>query len=167
MDELTVTKSRFKHDGLYSLKSYYNLLYDLLRTMGFDVEEKSYVNKLGPDGKSSELEISWVCTANVDDYARIRLHVKTLIVGMGKQQTQIDGKPVTQDVGSLELELKSFVDVDYKNKWASNYFLSWVRDIYDKYFYKSKLGTIMEKSGTAMKKVDNEMKAFFNMQRFM
>lgn len=167
MEELAVSSNRFKHDGLYSLSSYYNLLYDTWRSLGYDVEEIKYFNKLNPEGKTSELEIVWECTRKIDGYTRIYIRCKTLIVGMNKQQVQIDGKPVTRDSGVVELELKSTVQTDYDNKWVSNVLLESFRKYYDMFFYKPTLDVIKGKASSDHYSVENEMKAFFNMQRFM
>lgn len=167
MEALSVSKSRFKYSGLYSLSSYYNVLYDTLRVLGYDVEEVKYRHKLGPDGSTIELELFWEARRSLDNYARIFLKVKTLIVGMSKQQTQADGKPVTKDKGTTELELKAQVEVDYKNLWESNPIMSPLRRFYEKYFYHQKLDLIQVKAASEMSKLETEMKAFFNMQTFM
>lgn len=167
METLSVTKSRFKHSGLYSLSDFYNVLYDTLRVMGYDVEETRYRNKLGPDGQTVELELFWDAKRKIDDYSRIFIFAKTLIVTMSKQQTQIDGKPVTKDKGTLELELKARVEVDYQNKWEANPIMSYLRKFYEKYFYHAKLDLIQAKAAAEMMKLDSEMKAFFNMQSMM
>ena len=167
MDTYKITASRFKHSGLYDLTSYYNVLFDTLRVMGFDVEEWKYRNKLGPDGTTVELELFWTARMALDSYSRMLINIKTLIVGMSKQQTQIDGKPVTRDKGTLELELKAFVEVDYKNAWEANPILHQLRNLYDRFLYKDALNTIKGKTEGAMNKLNSEMKAFFNMQKFM
>lgn len=167
METLRIASGRFKHDGTYSLSSYYNLLYDTLRIMGYNVEETKYRNKIGPDGTTAELEITWAARRNVDNYARILFHVKTLIVGMSKVQTQIDGKPVTRDKGVLELETRTSVELDYENKWISSPIFNQLRRIYNNFFYKNVLGIIKGKAGGELDKLNAEMKAFFNMQKFM
>lgn len=167
METLTIGKNRFKHDGQYALSSFYNVLFDTFITMGYSVEETKYRNKLGPDGSPVEHEISFECRRVVDKYARIFIRAKTLIVGMSKVQAQIDGKPVNRDKGTLELEMKSFVELDYENKWITNPVLNQVRRIYNNIFYKETLTLIKAKAGGEMDKVNNEMKAFFNMQKFM
>jgi len=164
METLKITGSRFKYDGLYSLSSYYNLLYDVFRTMGYDVEEWKYRNKLGPDGTTVELELFWIARRKVDNYARILINCKTLIVTMSKQQTQIDGKPVMRDKGTLELELKVAVEIDYDNKWMINPIFNQLRRIYNNVLNKPALNVIKGKAAGEMGKVDSEMKAFFNMQ---
>ena len=166
MEAIGITKSRFKHDGLYALSSYYNVLYDVFRGLGYDVEETRYISKLNPDGSTKELEISWECRKKIDNYARIFIFCKTLIVGMGKQQTQIDGKPVSRNSGVLELELNVKIELDYDNKWVSSPFLSGLRYFYDKWFYSDTFNNIKERAATEMYTVENEMKAFFNMQTF-
>jgi len=167
METISVTKSRFKHSGLYNLSSYYNVLYDTLRVLGYDVEEVKYRNKIGPDGQTVEIELFWDAKRKIDDYSKMFIYAKTLIVGMSKQQTQIDGKPVTKDKGIAELELKARVEVDYQNKWEANPIMQQLRWWFEKYFYHDKLNFIQSKVAADMNKLENEIKAFFNMQTFL
>lgn len=167
MEEIKVTKSRFKYAGLYSLTSYYNLLYDVFRTTGYEVEEWRYRRKLRPDGSTEELEIFWDCFKKKDEYSKIKIFTKTLIVGMSEQQTQIEGKPVKRDKGTVELEMKASIMIDTGNQWDANPFLRHFRRFYDTYFYKPILDNIKRILIDDHYKVENEMKAFFNMQTFV
>jgi hypothetical protein len=167
MEEVKITKSRFKYSGQYSLSSYYNLLYDVFRSNGYDVEEWRYRHKLNPDGSSNELELFWDCIKKIDEYSHIKIFAKTLIVGMGKQQTQIDGKPVTRDTGVVELEMKVSVVIDRLNKWEIDPLLRNFRSFYDVYFYRPIFNNTKRVSIEEHYKVENEMKAFFNMQTFL
>lgn len=167
MEEVTILKTRFKYSGQYSLSSYYNLMYDIFRSMGYGVEETNYIRKLNPDGSQKEIELVWDCLGTIDGYSKIKINAKTLIVGIGTQQTQIDGKPVTRDVGTLELEMKSSILIDYENRWESNPIMRHLKGFYDKYFYKPVFDNLIAKTAGNHYKVENEMKAFFNMQTFL
>jgi hypothetical protein len=167
MEEVKITKSRFKYSGLYALNRYYDLLYDTFRTNGYNVEEWRYRHKLGPDGNTVELELFWDCNKEIDEYSKIKIFAKTLIVGMNKQQTQIDGKPVTKDSGVVELEMKVSIFLDKNNKWEVNPLLRHFRPFYDIYFYKNIFNNTKRVAIDEHFKVENEIKAFFNMQTFL
>ena len=165
MEEIGVSKSRIKFAGKFDLGDYYRLLYDIFRSMGYEVEESKYKHKTKPGG--DELEIEWNCYKKVDDYTRFKIFAKTLIVGLKEVSVQIDGVPSKRHNGDTELEMKCVVQTDFTNRWETHPMLKFFRGVYEAYIYKSTLETWMIKLQTEMETVENEMKAFFNMQRFM
>ena len=165
MEEITVTKARTKFKGLFDFGDYYRLLYDIFRSMGYNVVEQKYKHKNIPTG--DEIEIEWNCYKKVDDYSLFRIFAKTLIVGMEKVQVTVDGVQTKKEQADCELELKCFVQTDYENRWETNPMMKFLKGVYDTYFYRATLETWKERVATDMHTVENEIKAFFNMQRFM
>ena len=165
MEEIAIAKARTKFSGIFSIKDYYRLLYDIFRSLGYDVEEQKYKHAVKPEG--DEIELEWQCWKKVDDYARLRIFAKTLVVGLQKVQVQVEGAQTTKEKGSCELELKCFVQTDFENRWEVNPMLKFMKGVYDTYIYRPTFATWRDKVAGEMHTVENEMKAFFNMQRFM
>lgn len=147
------------------MDDYYKLLFDLLRGLGYDVEEHKYSHKTSPTGDA--LAIEWVALKKVDDYSAFKIWAKTGVTNLEKVQVQIGGRPFTKNKGSCSLELKCMVLTDYENRWEINPLLKFLKGLYDVYFYKSTFDTWKGKVILDMHTVENEMKSFFNMQRFM
>jgi len=165
MEEVAITNSRAKFSGIFDFGDYYRLLYDVFRSMGYDVEEQKYTNKSKPDG--DEVEIEWNCYKKVDDYSLFRIYAKTLIIGLQKVKVVVEGVQTTKNQGDCELELKCFIQTDYENRWETNPLMKFMKGMYDVYFYRSTFDSWKEKVASEMHTVENEMKAFFQMQRFM
>ena len=165
MEEIAITKGRAKYSGIFDFSAYYRLLYDLFRSMGYDVEEQKYTNKTKPEG--DEVEIEWNCYKKVDDYSLFRIFAKTLVLGLQKKQVVVEGVQTTKNYGTIELEIKCFIQTDYENRWETNPMMKFLKGVYDTYFYRSTLETWKQKVITDMHTVENEVKAFFNMQRFI
>ena len=165
MEEITVSATRIKHAGKFDLGDYYRLLYDIFRSMGYDVEEVKYKHKSKPEG--DELEIEWSCFKKVDDYTRFKINAKSLIVGLQKVKVQVEGVPASRHLGDVELEMKSVLQTDFTNRWETHPFLKFMKGFYESYLYKDNLETWQAKVNTEMNTVANEVKAFFNMQKFM
>jgi hypothetical protein len=164
MESIAVTKSRFKYAGLFMLGAYYDMLYDTFRSKGYHVDEFRYRQVMKPDGTPGELELFWNCYKHIDDYCVIKIFAKTLIVGLDKKQTQIDGKAMDLDKGVVELEMKCEVVLDKLNQWDANPMMIHLRPFYDTYFYKNALKNITAKATDEHNWVENQMKGFFNMQ---
>lgn len=165
MEEITVTVGRVKFSGIFSFDDYYKLIYDLFRSLGYDIEEAKYSHKTTPVGDSATVE--WACYKKVDDYSMFKISAKTEIEGLEKVQVQIKDQPAVKNKGSCYLELKAVIMTDYENRWEVNPLLKFVKGFYDVYFYKSTFDSWKQKVAIDLHTVENEVKAFFNMQRFM
>lgn len=167
MDEYKVTESRrMKFDGVFSMSNYYRVLYDVFRSMNYDVYEIKYAHKMTPDG-SEELEIVWSCIKDIDNYSRIRIHAKTLVVGMKRVQVPIEGVNVGREQAACELEIAGYVETDYLNKWEADPFLKHLKWFYDTYLYREMFRYVSNIAATQVYAVENEVKAFFNMQKML
>jgi hypothetical protein len=164
-EEIAVTKARVKFTGIFDMGDFYRLLYDLFRSMNYDVEEQKYKNKVRPDG--DEVELEWNCFKKVDDYVQFKVFCRVAIFGLQKVQVQVEGMQTSRNRGECEVELKCFVQTDYENRWETNPMLKFLKGFYDVYIYKSTLTLWKDRIATEMHTVENEVKAFFNMQRFM
>ena len=83
------------------------------------------------------------------------------------QQVQVGGKPKKMDKATVELEMKAAILMDYNNTWEYSPILRYLRPFYNKYFYKPVFDRIKVIVVEDMYKIENEMKAFFNMQTFV
>jgi hypothetical protein len=164
-EEMGVSKTRAEYTGIFSVDDYYKLLYDLLRGLGYDVEENKYSHKTSPTGDSMAIE--WTAIKKVDDYSAFKIWAKTEVKNLEKVQVQIGGRPFAKNKGSCSMELKCFIVTDYENRWEVNPMLKFLKGFYDVYFYKSTFDTWKTKVVLDMHTVENEIKSFFNMQRFM
>ena len=165
MEEITIGKAKARFVGLFDFGDYYRILYDVIRSLGYDVEEQKYKQK--SKGDIDEVEIEWQCYKKVDDYSMFRIFAKTLIIGLKKVTVNVDGAQSTKNEGDCELELRCFIQTDYENKWETNPMMKFLKGVYDLYIYRATFNSWKGKVSTEMKTIENEMKAFFQMQRFM
>ena len=164
-EEMMVSKAKASFTGIFSMDDYYRLLFDLFRGLGYDVEENKYSHKTSPTG--DELAIEWNAVKKVDDYSQFKIWAKTEVRDLEKVQVQVGGRPYTKNKGFCSIEMKAHIVTDYENRWEINPMLKFLKGIYDVYFYKSTLDTWKTKVILDMHTVENEVKSFFNMQRFM
>jgi hypothetical protein len=118
MEAITVTVGRVKFVGIFSFDDYYKLIYDLFRSLGYDIEETKYSHKTTPIGDSATVE--WACYKKVDDYSMFKIGAKTEIEGLEKVQVQLKDQPMTKNKGSCYLELKAEIMTDFENRWEVN-----------------------------------------------
>ena len=58
-------QQKLRHVGIFDFKEVYRICYEWFINEGYDVAEKSYVEKVGQKGK--EIEIVWVAVRKVSD----------------------------------------------------------------------------------------------------
>jgi hypothetical protein len=164
-EEMMVSKAKASYTGIFSIDDYYKLLFDLFRGLGYDVEENKYSHKTSPTG--DEMAIEWNAVKKVDDYSQFKIWAKTEVKDLEKVQVQIGGMQSVKNKGMCSLEMKAHIITDYENRWEINPVLKFMKGIYDVYFYKSTFDTWKTKVVLDMHTIENEIKSFFNMQRFM
>ena len=165
-EAVKITQSRIKFVGIFDLGDFYRLLYDIIKSLGYtNIIETKYTHKTNPAGDKIELE--WNCFKKVDDYSQFHLFARALITDLQKVQVKVDDVTTTKHKGDAELELVCNIVTDYENRWETNPISKFLKGIYDIYFYKSTFDTWVTKITSEMHTVENEMKAFFRMERFM
>lgn len=162
---VTITQSRIKFVGVFDMGDYYRLLYDIFKSMNYSVVEQKYTHKTSPAGDKIELE--WNCFKKVDDYAQFLIFARTTVNDLQKVQVKVDDTVATKHKGDVELELICKIITDYENRWETNPILKFLKGIYDVYFYKSTFDTWVTKITSEMHTVENEIKSFFRMEKFM
>jgi len=165
MEDITVIKTGVKFTGIFSFDDYYKLLYDLFSSIGYAVVEDKYSHSTKPTGDSMDIE--WNCFKKVDDYSMLKIWARTSINGLEKVQVKIKDTMTVKNKGTIALDMKASIMTDYENRWEINPILKFLKGFYDVYFYKSTFESWKERATLDVHTVENEVKAFFNMQRFM
>jgi hypothetical protein len=157
--------SRVRFKGIFSLDRWYRLMYDLFVTLGYDIDEKKYKEK-HKEGFSN-MEIIWEAIKRVDDYTMFFIRVDVLVYDFKKIKAQRKGVEIDADSGDLEVVFRAVLRTDYENRWETHPVLKFFKGIYDKYLYRSTFEFYKNKIYEEMYTIQNEIKAFFNLSRFM
>lgn len=156
-EEESLDLTDVKFTGYFTLKEFYDLLFDLFVSMGYDVNEKKYAYK-----ESGELEIEWSCEKKVDDYTMFKIEVKVALTNYQPNQ-EVKGERL--DKGEVRTKLRAILRTDYEAKWETHALLKFLKGIFEKYLYKPTYDSYKEKIKSEMYSIANEIKAFFGMQK--
>jgi len=158
--------SKVKYAGVFDLKGFYKLLYDILAvTLKYTVEEEKYKEKVDSGGKL--LEIRWRAEKKVDDYTLFIIEVNIFITGLTPVTVERDGVETKANKGDIEVTFKCKLQTDYEGRWESSPILKFLKGVYDTYLYRSTFENWKKKIYEEMYTAQNEIKAFFNLSRFM
>ncbi len=130
-------RQKVKHTGVFDFKELYRILTDWMLEKGYDLNEKSYKEVIGPGG-AREIEIEWDAVRKVSDYFRNQLKAKWHLMGLTKVDVEIDGVKQKMDKGYFEVEISAILQKDYEDRWANRPLIKFFRTFYDKYLIKER-----------------------------
>jgi hypothetical protein len=158
-----IYESKVKFDGLFDFKSLYNFINKWLSTYGYGViEEKSYSEKIRPEGK--EIEIVWNARKTVSDYFRFLLKITWRVFGMVSVEAQKGDVKLKLNKGGVEINIGGFLEKDYESRWESSPTNKFLRGVYDRYIIKSRIDSY---AGKIMEEVDElvaQAKSYLEME---
>ncbi len=158
--------SKVKYAGIFKMKEVYRVAFDILTTeMGYDVEEQKYREKVTPEGK--EIEIIWIAEKKINDYYKFKIKVNFFVVGLKEVEVEKAGVKVKMDTGDIEITIKSYIISDWEGRWENSPVLKFLKGVYDKYLMRSFYQELKARIYDDAYKLENELKAFFNLSRFM
>lgn len=159
-EKITQEKTKFK--GYFDTGRFYDLLFDLLVSLDYDVDEESYRQKDAPSG---ELELHWKGEKRVDKYTMFIIEAFVLVVlWKRKQNVPRGGVTLTLDFGDFETIISATLVRDYEGKWENNPLLNPFIDFYDRYIYREKYIEWQERAKDEVRYVIDEVKKFFAVQ---
>ena len=139
-----VYESKFKFSGLFEFKETYNFMYNWLSDYGyFLIEEKTYTEKIKPEGK--EVEIIWNARKKVSDYFRFYLNIRWLVTGMTSVEVEKGGNKYKMNKGSVEIKITGYLEKDYEHRWETTGLTKFLRGVYDRYVIRARIEDYMKK----------------------
>lgn len=135
-DSLFSTK--IKHQGIFSFKEIYKVLYGWLSSEGYLMNEKVYKENIGAGG-AKEIEIEWMAYREISDYFKFQIKVTWHVVGMTDVEVEVDGKKQKMNKGQVEIKAKGTLLKDYAGVWENKPFFKFLRTVYNRYLIFSRI----------------------------
>ena len=132
-----VFSGKVKQKGIFDFKEFYRFCYTWLVDKGYWVVEKTYTEKINPNGK--EVEIEWEAGRKISDYFKFVLRVNWRILGMTEVEVEREGVKMTMNKGFPEIKLTATLEKDYEHRWESNPFFKFLRGAYDRYIIRGRI----------------------------
>jgi len=157
-----VFKGKVKHKGIFDFKELYRFCFTWLVDKDYWVVEKSYSEKVNPNGK--EVEIEWDAKRKISDYFRFNLKVNWRILGMKDVEVEKEGAKITLNKGQPEISVSAVLEKDYEHRWESNAFLKFLRGIYDRYIIRGRIENYEDKIYSEADEFLAQVKAFLALE---
>jgi len=164
-DSITIA-SRLKvyERGIFNLDELYKAIKGWLVFEGFGDHEKtfreeSYVERIKGDAK--QIEIKWKAEKLINEYISYVLTITYNINGLTEIEIEQDGRKIKMNKGLVIIFISSKIILDRQDKWKSDFF----RSIYENLIIREKIEAHKEDLYNKTYKLQNELKAFFDMNR--
>ncbi len=152
----------------YYLDEFYMHLKQWLEWHKFEVEEKQYKEKrkVGGDGvESKDITILWEATKDYDEYTRITITLRYMILGQKDVEVQQAGNKVKMQRSDLTLFVSASYTLD-KNDRFKKLGMNFLQRYYEKFLYKDTAEQIKNDVWKIGWEFFNEIKAFLNLYKF-
>jgi len=133
----TIFSGKIKHTGIFDYKEFYRFCYIWLVDQGYLLTEKTYSEKIQPNGK--EVEIDWEARRKISDYFRFVIKAKWRILGMTTVEVEENGKKLKMNKGQTEIKVDAILEKDYEHRWENNAFTKFLRGLYDRYIIRGRI----------------------------
>jgi len=151
-------QQKLRHVGIFDFKEVYRICYEWFINEGYDVAEKSYVEKVGQKGK--EIEIVWVAVRKVSDYFRFQIKSTWHILGLNDIEVEENGRKIKMNQGDLEIRFDVILEKDYESRWEDNALLKFLRGVYDKHIIQARIDKYETKLVEEVNEVITQVKSF-------
>jgi len=165
MEQERIAKTLVKPKGIFDWKDFYKFLYELMQAQGYVITEDHYNQKETKNGK--EIEVQWNCSQFIDDYTRFDVQLLLKVFGLVDVQIERGGQKKDMNQGEIEVWITGFITTDYKNQWEKQPILKFLKGVYDRYLYRSRYEELQAKMWEHVYLIENEVKAYFELPRFM
>ena len=150
---------------IFDYNKFYRIIYGFMKELGYFVKEIEYHHNT--KGSTVNVGFYWDCIRDVDDYSRFQIELfvdfpalETINVIKGRTKQ-------TTNKGSGNIKIRATLLTDYDAKWEQNAIFNFFKTIFEDHFYKSSVNKYLEELGKEMYEIENEIKSYFQMQKFM
>jgi len=163
--EIVAKDLKIKQKSVFDMGELYSVMFNWFGQHNYDFQEKQYLEKKNANG-SRDLEIIWIATKKINDYFKFQIEVKFRPVMLTDVEVEIDGKKVGMNKGNNEIIFNAALLKDYEGKWDNNPLKRFMREVYDTYIIRDRIGDYKGELYAEIYELVDEVKAFLNMYKF-
>jgi len=153
------------NEVIFDYNKFYRIIYNFMTEIGYFIQEKEYHHNA--KGEKVNVGFYWDCIKSIDDYSRFQIELFVEFPELESINVLKGDVKEKTNKGSGKIKIRSALITDYDSKWEQNAIINFFKTIFEDHFYKSSVNKYMEELGKEMYEVENEIKSYFDMQKFM
>jgi hypothetical protein len=167
---IAVKRARIKFKDNFHLKNLYYFMYDWIVQQGWEprADEEFHETFIGQNEASAggtEIWWAWRPRKVVNNYIRWILCVDVHVILLRSVEIMKDGEKFKTNWGEVEIILRSWVELDWQEKWQKHHILKHFEEIYRDRLYKDDIGYEKKKLIADTYRYQNAIKDFLGLQR--
>ncbi|MCG2717731.1 MAG: hypothetical protein L6408_02700 [Nanoarchaeota archaeon] len=146
-------------DATFNMHDLYKSIRSWVNEHSYITFEKEYRDWMKESGRSNIIKLDvW---KKIDDYVKYHIVIKI----NSKDLKEVETKSGIMNKGRVVIQIYSWIEKDYENKWEHNFMTRFIRAINDHYFMTGKIDKYKEELLDESYGVFNEIKAFLGLHR--
>ena len=150
---------RIEQKAIFNFADLYRLLKSWFDLHRYDFYEKEYIDEMKESGKKSD-SIKWEAERKVDDYTRFHIEIRFKLNDV--EDVQLKDRIACRGVCNMKFE--SFLEKDYEDRWEANFFIKFLRSLYDHFILRGKFQRYSEELKEETYDVFGQAKSFLNLR---
>lgn len=159
-----VDKHRFSYEGIFVVPDLYKLIDEYYEEKGYDKRELKNAEVVRDDGVRF-IEIVFEPWKKVTDYAKSVIKLKVFMENVKDIEIEKEGVKVHAHHGKLLFLFDVYVDTEYEHRWDKKTVFSFIRVLFDKYFFKRYTQQYYAEALDDYRMLVYQIKAYLNMHK--
>jgi len=153
------------YSGLLNLRELLLMIYQWLLDHGYEKEIRKSYEEIYETGKQVVVELTPFKKAS--EYAKYRMRI--YMVYRNLKEVEIKKADVTTKLmrGDGHIVFDTYLETDYENTWETKPLYYFLRMIFDKYVYKVQTKQFEKDAVRDTLELEDHIKAFLNMHRYL
>jgi hypothetical protein len=152
------------YEGVFNIRDLYKTIDMWFKDRGYDKQEIKNWEDVSETEKQIVLEI--IPYKKVSDYARIDIRIFMIFSKLMEIEVEKDNIKHKMNKGRAEFYFDAYLVTDYENKWETKPIFFFLKNVFDKFIYRSYISNYDSEAIRDCTEIENEIRSFLNMNRF-
>lgn len=133
---ILVERQRLHFEGLFSVADLYKTIDEYYEEKGYDKREIKNAEIVRDDGVRF-IEIIFEPWKKITDYAKSVIKTRVVMENVKTVEVEKEGLKISANQGKVLFVFDVYTETDYEGRWGSKGIFTFVRIMFDKYFFKN------------------------------
>ena len=147
--------------GIFNIQEVYSLISDFFQTKEYERWER--LNEEVVDEEGRQVIVKLFPSKQVSDYMKVVMKVIFQFRDVKDVVIEVDGKKRNMHKGKAKVSIEAYMETDHEGKMNNSPFYFFVREFFDRFFYRSYVGKAEKKVISDAEQLLLIIKRYFNM----
>ena len=149
---------KIEQEAVFNFADLYKLMKSWFDFHRYDFYEREHVDISQEEAKSDFLK--WEAERKVDDYVKFHIEMRIKLINV----KEVHLKESMGVQGGINIKFESFLEKDYEDNWEKNFFIKFVRGLYDHFLLRDRFARYGNELKDETYDIFNQVKAFLRLR---